>query len=137
MFLLQRLIEKGHLTDADARRAEEAQAAEPTRPIHEILLEKGIGNELHVLAALAEEFGLEFVDLSHARIEPDTLAVMPAKLVHRKGLLPVSRNNRTLVVATSNPYDVYALDELQTLTGLEIQPVIGSPRQIARLIKRH
>ncbi|HJZ92532.1 MAG TPA: type II/IV secretion system protein, partial [Gemmataceae bacterium] len=86
MFLLQSLIEKGHLSEADARRAEEAQAAEPNRPIHEILLEKGIGNELHVLQALAEQFGLEFVDLSHARIESETLAVMPAKLVHRKGL---------------------------------------------------
>src|SRR5262245_66221426 len=99
MFLLQRLRERGHLSDADAKRAEEAQAAEPNRPLHEILLEKGIGSELHVLGALAEEFGLEFVDLSHARIEPDTLAVMPAKLVHRKGLLPVSRNNGALVVA--------------------------------------
>jgi general secretion pathway protein E len=137
MFLLQSLIEKGQLSEADARRAEEAQAAEPNRPIHEILLERGIGNELHVLQALAEQFGLEFVDLSHARIESETLAVMPAKLVHRKGLMPVSRNNGTLVVATSNPYDVYALDELQTLTGLEIQPVLGSPREIARLIKHH
>jgi type II secretion system protein E len=137
MFLLQRLQEKGQLTEADVRRAQEAQAAEPTRPLHEILLEKGIGNEMHVLQTLAEEFGLEFVDLSHARIEPETLAVMPAKLVHRKGLMPVSRNNGTLIVATSNPYDVYALDELQTLTGLEIQPVLGSPREIARLIKHH
>jgi general secretion pathway protein E/type IV pilus assembly protein PilB len=137
MFLLQRLQEKGQLTDADVRRAQEAQAAEPTRPLHEILLEKGIGKEMDVLQTLAEEFGLDFVDLSHARIEPETLAVMPAKLVHRKGLLPVSRNNGQLVVATSNPYDVYALDELQTLTGLEIQPVLGSPREIARLIKHH
>jgi type II secretion system protein E len=137
MFLLKSLQSKGQLTEADARRATEAQAAEPNRPLHEILLEKGIGNELHVLSALAEEFGLEFVDLSHAKIEPETLAVMPAKLVHRKGLLPVSRNNGVLVVATSNPYDVYALDELQTLTGLEIQPVLGSPREISRLIKHH
>jgi general secretion pathway protein E/type IV pilus assembly protein PilB len=137
MFLLKSLQSKGQLNEADYRRAVEAQAAEPNRHLHEILLEKGIGNELHVLSALAEEFGLEFVDLSHARIEPETLAVMPTKLVHRKGLLPVSRNNGTLVVATSNPYDVYALDELQTLTGLEIQPVLGSPREIARLIKHH
>ena len=137
MFLLQRLRERGHISDDDVKRAEEAQAAEPNRPLHEILLEKGIGGELNVLGALAEEFGLEFVDLSHARIEADTLAVMPAKLVHRKGLLPVSRNNGALVVATSNPYDVYSLDELQTLTGLEIQPVLGSPREIARLIKHH
>jgi type II secretion system protein E len=137
MFLLQRLQQKGQLSDVDFRRAQEAQTAEPSRPIHELLLEKGIGSEMHVLQTLAEEFGLEFVDLSHAHIEPETLAVMPAKLVHRKGLMPVSRNNGTLVVATSNPYDVYSLDELHTLTGLEIQPVLGSPREISRLIKHH
>ena len=137
MFLLQRLREKGQLTDADFRRAEEARAAEPSRPLHEILLEKGIGNEMHVLETLAEEFGLEFIDLSAAEITPETLAVMPAKLVHRKGLLPVARQAGSLIVATSNPYDVYSLDELQTLTGLDIQPVLGSPREIARLIKHH
>src|SRR5262249_54573991 len=45
--------------------------------------------------------------------------------------------NGTLVVATGDPFDVYSLDELQTLTGLQIQPVLASPREIARLIKTH
>src|SRR5207253_4528731 len=36
-----------------------------------------------------------------------------------------------------DPFDVYALDELQTLTGLHVQPVLASPREIARLIKTH
>ena len=62
---------------------------------------------------------------------------MPLKLVHRRTLMPLSRNNGTLVVATGDPFDVYALDELQTLTGLQIQPVLASPREIARLIKTH
>ena len=62
---------------------------------------------------------------------------MPLKLVHRKNLMPLSRNNGTLVVATGDPFDVYALDELQTLTGLHVQPVLASPREIARLIKTH
>lgn len=137
MFLLQRLREKGQLSDADLRTIEEVRAADPTKPIHELMIEKGIGNELQILEVVSEEFGLEFVDLSHAKIDPETLTIMPAKLVHRKGLLPLTRQNGTLIVATSNPYDVYALDELQTLTGLEIQPVLGSPREINRLIKQH
>ena len=41
------------------------------------------------------------------------------------------------MVATGDPFDVYALDELQTLTGLLVQPVLASPREIARLIKTH
>src|SRR5207248_4447100 len=36
-----------------------------------------------------------------------------------------------------DPFDVYALDELQTLTGLNVQPVLASPREISRLIKHH
>src|SRR6185503_20976874 len=34
-------------------------------------------------------------------------------------------------------FDVYAIDELQTLTGLHVHPVLASPREIARLIKTH
>ena len=41
------------------------------------------------------------------------------------------------MVATGDPYNVYALDELQTLTGLQIIPVLASSREIARLIKTH
>src|SRR5580692_11526117 len=113
MFLLQQLYKKGHLSEADLRRAEEAIAASPERPAHEVLIEKGIGKEDVILQTLADEFGLELVDLSHATVSSETVAVMPSKLVHRRNLMPISRQNGTLVVATGDPYDVYALDELQ------------------------
>ena len=80
---------------------------------------------------------MELVDLTQVTVEPSTLQAMPLKLVHRRSLMPLWRNNGTLVVATGDPYDVYALDELQMLTGLQIQPVLAAPREIARLIKTH
>jgi len=52
-------------------------------------------------------------------------------------MMPLSRQNGTLVVATGDPFDVNSLDELQTLTGLLVQPVLASPREIVRLIKTH
>src|SRR5262249_17424706 len=70
-------------------------------------------------------------------IDPAVFQAMPARLVHRRSLLPIARDNGTLTVATGDPYDCYALDELQTLTGLHIIPVLASPREIARLIKAH
>ena len=137
MLLLQRLHQNGHLSDADLRRAEEAVAASADRPAHEVLIEKGIGKEDAILQTLADEFGLELVDLTQITVSPETVAIMPTKLVHRRNLIPISRDNGTLVVATGDPYDVYALDELQTMTGLAIQPVLANPREIARLIKQH
>jgi general secretion pathway protein E len=137
MLLLQRLHQQGHLSDAELRRAEDAVSAAPDRPAHEVLIENSIGKEDVILQALADEFGMELVDLTQSSVSPETIAIMPSKLVHRKNLMPLSRDNGTLVVATGDPYDVYALDELQTLTGLAIQPVLANPREIARLIKQH
>jgi type II secretion system protein E len=137
MQLVQRLIRRGAIPAADLARISEAHFAAPAKPLHELLIERGFAKEDDVLIALAEEFGMELVDLTQITVEPATLQAMPLKLVHRRSLMPLSRNNGTLVVATGDPYDVYALDELQMLTGLQIQPVLASPREIARLIKTH
>jgi type II secretion system protein E len=137
MQLAQRLVQKGFLTEADLPRVAEAQAASPSTPLHQILIERRFAKEEAVLAALAEELGMEVVDLTKVTVEPDTLKALPLKLVHRRTLMPLSRQNGTLVVATGDPFDVYALDELQTLTGLHVHPVLASPREIARLIKAH
>jgi general secretion pathway protein E/type IV pilus assembly protein PilB len=137
MHLVQRLVQKGVLSEDDLSRVADAQLAAPTRPVHELLIERGFAKEPDVLAALAEELGLELVDLTNVTVEPETLQAMPLKLVHRRTLMPLSRQNGTLVVATGDPFDVNALDELQTITGLVVQPVLASPREIARLIKTH
>jgi general secretion pathway protein E/type IV pilus assembly protein PilB len=137
MQLAQRLVKKGLLPAGELTRVLEAQASAPSKPLHELLIEKGFAKEEDVLAALADEFGMELVDLTKVTVDPDTLKAMPLKLVHRRTLMPLSRQNGTLVVATGDPFDVYALDELQTLTGLHVQPVLASPREIARLIKTH
>jgi general secretion pathway protein E/type IV pilus assembly protein PilB len=137
MQLLEALASRGLLTDADRARAAEAIKAAPEFPPHQVLVDKGFLREEQLLPVLAEEFGLELVDLSRATIEPDVLKAMPQKLVHRKNLMPVARHNGTLVVATGDPFDAYAIDELQTLTGLHVMPVLAPPREITRLIKQY
>jgi type II secretion system protein E len=137
MLLAQRLVQQGHLAATELDRLKEAQAAAPSKLVHEILIERGFVKEEHVLAALGEEFGMEVVDLTKITVEPDVLKSMPLKFVHRRSMMPLSRQNGTLVVATGDPFDVNSLDELQTLTGLQVQPVLASPREIVRLIKTH
>jgi general secretion pathway protein E/type IV pilus assembly protein PilB len=137
MSLLQQLVEKGQLRQEDLPQLYEVQGSAPNKPIHEILIDRGFAREEHVLAALADEFGMELVDVTKLTVDPETLSVMPTRLVHRKALMPLSRENGTLTVATGDPYDVYSLDELQTLTGLKIYPVLASAREIQRLIKTH
>ncbi len=137
MQLIQTLIARGLLAEADRARANDVLKAAPDFPPHQVLVDKGFIKEDVLLPVLAEEFGLELIDLSRATIERDVLAMMPQKLVHRKNLMPIARHNGTLVVATGDPFDAYALDELQTLTGLHVMPVLAPPREITRLIKQY
>src|SRR5690606_10071458 len=125
------------LNEADLPKIEQAVAAQPDRALHETLIDRGFAREEPVLRALAEEFGLELIDLAAVELDPAALTAVPLKLIHRRNLMPLARENGTLTVATGNPYDVYALDELQTVTGLEILPVLASPREITRLIRTH
>ena len=137
MQLAQRLVRRGVLLESDLARIAEVRAQTPGRPLHEILVERNFAKEEDVLAALAEEFGMELVDLTEMKIDPAVLTAMPLKLVHRRTIMPLKRDNGTLVVATGDPFDVYALDELAMLTGLQVHPVLASPREITRLIKAY
>jgi general secretion pathway protein E len=137
MQLLETLARRGLLSDTDRLRAADAIKAAPNLPPHQVLIDKGFLKEETLLPVLGEEFGLELVDLSHTKIDAAVLAAMPQKLVHRKNLMPIARHNGTLIVATGDPFDAYAIDELQTLTGLHVLPVLAPPREISRLIKQY
>ncbi len=137
MNFLQILAQKGLLQEKDIATVKEAQKTNPQKAVHTILIDGGYVKEEDVLPILAEQFGMDLIDLTNQKIEPETLKAMPSKLVHRRSLVPLSRENGTLVVATGDPFDVYALDELQTLTGLHVQAVLASPREISRFIKSH
>jgi general secretion pathway protein E/type IV pilus assembly protein PilB len=137
MNLVHILVQKGAMKETDVARLQSAIAASPGKPLHVLIIEQNFAKEEDVLPVLAEQFGMELVDLASATVDPESLKIMPIKLVHRRNLMPLARNNGSLVVATGDPFDIYAIDELQTLTGLHVHPVLASPREITRLIKVH
>jgi general secretion pathway protein E len=97
----------------------------------------GLVTEEAALRALGDEVGIPFVDLEHHKIDLSLLIGFPLKLIHRHSLFPLERQNGTLRVATSDPFDLYPLDELSATTGLTIEPVLAQREQIARQIKAH
>src|SRR5262245_29809632 len=106
MNLVRILVESGAMKDGDVGRLQEAIAAAPSKPLHSVIIEGNFAKEEDVLPVLAEQFGMDLVDLTKATVDPETLRIMPTKLVHRRNLMPLSRNNGSLVVATGDPFDV-------------------------------
>lgn len=97
-------------------------------------------NEEDALRAVGEEVGLDYVDLARLDGETDLKPLLkdfPQRLIYRESLFPIRRYNGSLVVATSDPFDLYPLDEVSAATGLCVTPVLASRQEIAKLVKKH
>ena len=97
----------------------------------------GLVTEADALRVLGAEMGMELVDLQHTQIDRSLLAEFPQKLIYRYGLFPLMRRNGAVVVATSNPLDLYSLDEAGAVLGCAIEPVLATKEAIAQCMRTH
>jgi len=130
------LLRRGLISDDDARAARELHDSSGVR-IDRAHLELAHVSERDLLTILGDQLSLPVVDLSTLDIAREVLEALPSKFVHRKRLIPVSRENGTLRVVTSDAYDLYAFDEVRMLTNLEIEPALAPRDEIDKLIKEH
>lgn len=100
-------------------------------------VELGYVDERDALQALAEEVGLEYIDLREVEVDPAVLKSFPQKLIYRHSLFPIREEDGSVVVATADPLDLYPLDEASAAMGKSVTPVIAEREEIARLAKRY
>jgi general secretion pathway protein E/type IV pilus assembly protein PilB len=136
MSIVEVLLEKCLITADQLREAMDLRKKEGVR-LDRALVKLGYIPEETLLKITSEQLSMPMIDLSDVTIDVETLRSLPAKLIYRKNLVPISRQNGTLTVATSDPFDLYAFDELRLLTGLAIQPVLATEEEIAKVIKAH
>ena len=136
MSIVEVLLEQGLIQPDQLAEAMDLRKKEGVR-LDRALVRLGYVTEESFLRIMSEELSIPLVDLSEVEIDVEALRSLPAKLVYRKNLVPVSRTDGTLTVATSDPFDLYAFDELRLLTGLTIQPALAPEEDIRRIIKTH
>ena len=136
MNILQLLLAKGLLTIQQVEDSLALQRSEGLR-IDRAVIQLGFVTERQMLELMSEQLHLPLVDLQDVTIDAEVLRALPAKIVYRKRLVPVSREHGILNVATSDAFDLYAFDDLRLSTGLEIQPVLAPRDDIEKVIKSH
>jgi type IV pilus assembly protein PilB len=129
------LLEEGLISHEHLQEAVEEQRR-LGRSLGRILIDKGFVTESNLVAALAKRLGLQFVDLSEYQIDPSASALIPESLARRYKALPVGFDNGRVVVAMSDPSNVLAQDDIRTLTGKEITPVVATATDIIAAIGR-
>ena len=132
----QVLVEKGLVTVEDIDTAERVREDQGLR-LDQALIQNGALSEQDFLKVMGERLDFEIVDLPNATIEDEAIRSLPSRFVYRNHLAPIARENGTLKVATSDPFDLYVFDEIKLLTGLEVSPVLAPRDEIDKVIKDH
>jgi len=129
------LQQRNLITAAQLKQAKGAR--KPTERIEHCLVRLGFIEERDYLNVYSEELSIPLIDLTKVQIDSELLKQTPSKLVHRDRVIPLDRIDGTIRVATSNPYNLYAFDELRMLMGARIETVLATSEEISRVIKEY
>ena len=128
------LVRNGVITSDQLAEVAAGRKSETER-IDQALIRSGAVHERQVLEVFSEQFAMPIVELNEADIDPEIPRKVPSKLVHKYGLMPISRNGESIRVATADPYNQYALDDFRASIGMPIDPVLATQSDINKMIK--
>jgi len=131
----QILIEQGLITPAQLEQALEEHRKTP-KSLGRVLIDLGLIKEADLVRALAEQVGLEFVDLADYHIDPSSTMLLPDALARRYRAIPIGERDGKLLVAMSDPANVYALDDIRTITNRDVQPVVATAADVEQAIQK-
>lgn len=120
-----------------AQARQEAADSEEFVDAVDILKKKGIVQEQELLAMLAQQYGMELLDLSHYDIPQEVIASMSGDIALHYRVVPVMKHDNLLTIAMSDPTDMETLDTLRYLLGGDVDAVIAPQRQIDLQIAKH
>ncbi len=129
------LMEAGTIDRQQLEAALAYQQSHRDLPIGQALVALGFATQAQVTGALARRLGLAVVDPDRLIAQARALETVPRSLAARYSLLPLRRRGDRLTVATSDPLNYEALEELHQRTGLELDLLLAEPEPLRRAIQ--
>jgi type IV pilus assembly protein PilB len=107
------------------------------RALGRVLVDKGVLTESQLVAALAQQIGMRFVDLADLQVDVGALAAVPQAVCRRYNALPIGYEDGKLLVAMSDPANVFAIDDMRSITGIDVKPVVSTKSDVSNAINRY
>ena len=124
------LLDQGLITSGQLEQAL-AEQTKGEKRLGRVLIDLGIVREAELVAALARQLGMTFVDLGDYQVDPTAAALLPEQVARRYRAMPIGyQDDGRLLVAMADPANLFALDDIRTITGMEVQPVVATAGDI-------
>jgi type IV pilus assembly protein PilB len=107
------------------------------RALGRVLVDAGVLTESQLVAALAQQIGMRFVDLTDFPVDGAALLLVPQAVCRRYNALPIGWDEGHLLVAMSDPANVFALDDIRSITNADVRPVVATKSDVVAAINRY
>jgi type IV pilus assembly protein PilB len=111
------------------------------RSLGRVLVDQGVLTESQLVASLAAQIGMRFVDLSDIQIDGSALARVPAHVARRHTAIPIGYDEGKLLVAMADPANVFAIDDIKSIAGqrgyVDVKPVVATRNDVLSAIDRY
>ncbi len=130
------LVERGLLT-RDVLGEAMATAAARRVGLSKVILDDGLVAPTAFCAALATHLGVEYVDLADYPVDAAAARLVSDALARKHVMIPIGWVSGQLVVAMADPLNVFAIDDVRTVTGADVRPAVAVGRTIIDAIGRY
>ncbi|TYO99937.1 type IV pilus assembly protein PilB [Geothermobacter ehrlichii] len=130
------LVKNNLIDDAQLARALEEQKATGGR-LGASLIKLGFIKEEELAAFLSRQYGVPSINLAEFEIDPNVIALIPAEVAQKYQIVPVNRAGATLIVAMSDPSNIFAIDDIKFMTGYNVEVVVAPEQSIKDAIDKY
>jgi len=130
------LLREKRVTPAQLQEALNHQRANGGR-LGASLVRLGILRDEDITSVLSRQYGVPAINLKEFDLDPAIVRLVPAETAAKYNVIPVSRNGTTLTLAMTDPTNVFAMDDIKFMTGLHVEPVVGSEVAIKEAIAQY
>ncbi|NLP04634.1 Flp pilus assembly complex ATPase component TadA [Candidatus Fermentibacteria bacterium] len=131
----QMLLEGGLITREQLEEALKIQRAEGGR-LGAVLVRMNALTETDLNSYLARQHRIESTNVDALEIDKETLSLIPPEIARRYEVIPIKRVGKTLVVAMTDPSNLFAIDDLRFSIGCEIEPHICASSMVMRALRK-
>jgi type IV pilus assembly protein PilB len=101
------------------------------------LVKLGLISDDMITAVLSRQYGIPSVNLDLFNIDPSVLSLIPQEVAQKHSVLPLSRVGATLTLAMVDPTNVFAMDDVKFMTGLNVEPVVVAEGSVQLAIAKY
>jgi type IV pilus assembly protein PilB len=130
------LLTQNLLSPQQLRAALDHQKASGGR-LRRAIVSLGFIKDEEITKLLSRHYGLPSIDLSHFEVDPSILKILPADTARRYQALPLSVSGAVLSIAMADPTNVVAMDDIKSMTGYDVQPVVSSESALEDAMDRY